>query len=79
MPEFDVVVLVPVKRRINVKDVNTARAHGPAMIGGLVAKQYGCAGIPTLKAIYPVAEPAPAWDETRMDIIGQNGNDGEHY
>lgn len=79
MPEFDVVVLVPVKRRINVRDVDTARAHGPAMVAGLVAKHHGCAGVPTLKAIYPVSEPAPVWDETRIDIIGQNGNDGEHY
>ena len=21
----------------------------------------------------------PKWDEIRMDVIGQNGNDGDHY
>lgn len=77
MPEFDVVVLVPVKRRIYVKDVNVARAHGPAIVSGLIAKQYGCAGIPVLKSIHTV--PPAEWDESRIDIIGQNGNGGEHY
>lgn len=77
MPEFDVVVLVPVKLRINVKDVNVARAHGPSMVAGLVAGHHDLAGISTLKAIYPVN--SAEWDESRIDIIGQNGNDGEHY
>lgn len=32
------------------------------------------------KGPYAVAKPhVDDWDETRVDIIGQNGNDGLHY
>lgn len=26
-----------------------------------------------------VPPPLPDWNENRIDVIGQNGNDGEHY
>lgn len=37
--------------------------------------KLGGAEVPTAK---PVVTPED-WDEDRMDIIGQNGNDGESY
>lgn len=35
-------------------------------------------GYPPLTPDKPV-EPASDWDEKRVDIVGQNGNTGEHY
>ena len=29
--------------------------------------------------IHLIDNPDDEWDEDRMDIIGQNGNDGDHY
>ena len=33
----------------------------------------------TLKIFVKNAIPQEDWDEKRMDAIGQNGNDGDHY
>ena len=33
----------------------------------------------TLKLFVKNAFPREEWDEKRMDVIGQNGNDGDHY
>ncbi len=40
-------------------------------------KQQQKAEAPLFKDIDP--HSGSDWDEKRMDIIGQNGNDGEHY
>ncbi len=40
-------------------------------------KQQQKAEAPLFKDIDP--RSGSDWDEKRMDIIGQNGNDGEHY
>ena len=40
-------------------------------------KQQRQAEAPLFKDIDP--HSGSEWDEKRMDIIGQNGNDGEHY
>ena len=41
------------------------------------AKDFGAGPIPVQHKMK--AEPIPEWDDERMDIIGQNGNTGEHY
>ena len=46
--------------------------HELAMI-----KQQQQAEAPLFKNIDPMS--GSDWDEKRMDVIGQNGNDGEHY
>ena len=79
MPEFDVAVLVPIGMRIRAKDAEAARANSPHIVAGLVSIKHKIAGATIPLSTTPVAEPAPVWDETRIDIIGQNGNDGEHY
>ena len=41
------------------------------------AKDFGAGLIPVQHKMKP--EPILDWDDERMDIIGQNGNTGEHY
>lgn len=49
MPEYDIVVLVPVKMRIAAKDDRYARTYGPSIVGETVKKTFTTEGLFTLK------------------------------
>lgn len=59
MPEFDIVVLVPIKMRISAKDVRHARDYGPQVVKATVDKQLTTVGLCTLKSLVVAEDNLP--------------------
>lgn len=67
--------LAAVIHRLHGQELNITHADIEAVKDKVVASEYH-AGKVTLRLVTPEAWPE---SESRIDAIGQNGNDGDHY